>query len=265
MSDARAVEVVGEHRGEFAPVVIYADRAYARLLDNWARFATDAGVRNVVVLALDDETVDQADALGFTGCRVEAATDLLDLWIRRANLFAALAEAGVDYVHSDADALWLTDPRPMLAGIDADLVFSPSTYLPPDICEVWGLVACCGLFTVRASPASASFLHASAGRLPGDEIDQTAMNRELFDRGIRWDDTPFEWATSPAGLVFKSLAAPMIGRTDDLRVALLPERWFVRQPHFDERAMVVHSPTPPGAQAKIDLMQRMGLWRSDTP
>jgi hypothetical protein len=91
------------------------------------------------------------------------------------------------------------------------------------------------------------------------------MNRELFDRGIRWDDTPFEWATSPAGLVFKSLAAPMIGRTDDLRVALLPERWFVRQPHFDERAMVVHSPTPPGAQAKIDLMQRMGLWRSDTP
>ena len=57
-------------------------------------------------------------------------------------MFYHLIACGIDFVHSDADAVWLRDPIPEYfgPGETADLVASQGTRHPPDVFGRWGFV-----------------------------------------------------------------------------------------------------------------------------
>jgi hypothetical protein len=141
---------------ERAMIAVFADRAYLPLLAGWiGRAGTLNVVQDVVVFALDAETSEAAEALGVTYAFAGPVADLAALWRLRARIFATLACRGMGFVHSDADALWLAEPRPRISALTSDLVFSQGTVWPSDVARAWGFVLCCGFF-----------MHAQPLRLP---------------------------------------------------------------------------------------------------
>lgn len=246
------------------PVITVANRSYGRVLDNWAWFIKQAGITNAVVLSLDAPTADRVRALGLTAVRAESSDDMVEILYVRTQLLAALLHAGVGFVHSDLDALWLADARPVLLAEPDDMVFSPGTMWPKEIGAKWGLVACCGLFLARARPVTARFLDTVLPRILSQNVDDQVVSNFVMDEwGMSWDEVPFDWVTTRAGLVFKSLHRPMHGRAGDLSVALMPEVQFTRQQLYPPTALVVHPPSPPSEDGKRRIMQQIGLWAVD--
>ena len=108
----------------------------------------------------------------------------------RTTLFARLAAAGVDFLHSDADALWQRDPRPWLREhMGFDLLFSQGTTHPSRHHWAAGFTVCAGFFFARASARTAAFFE-EAERMATREAsdDQSQFNRLLRRRlSGRWE------------------------------------------------------------------------------
>src|SRR5215472_8088345 len=67
-----------------------------------------------------------------------------------------------------------------------DMVFSQGTYHPEQTFAAWGFVLCCGLFSVRASPATTNFFAAVRARAQAELDDQAAVNLLLVESGLTW-------------------------------------------------------------------------------
>ena len=152
----------------------------------------------------------------------------------RVRFFRFLLANGCDFIHSDADAFWLADPRPWLMprGRDFDLLASQGTCLPLAHYRAHRFVLCAGFFLCRANDrtralfaradaligASPALAHA-AGAAEMD--DQTALNRALLeDPARRWrvQDPAFAvrhrwtWRTVSAGRTANALLANLLAR-----------------------------------------------------
>ena len=116
------------------------------------------------------------------------AARMAALWAARTRLFLHLAEAGRDFIHSDADAFWYRDPRPWLAAHPAfDLVFSQGAAFPRRHHDRHLFVVCAGFFLCRANARSAAYFRRVEALAAADPDDQSRMNRVLLhDRGGRW-------------------------------------------------------------------------------
>ena len=70
----------------------------------------------------------------------------------RLKLFRVLIDQGFDFMHSDADAFWLRDPRPWLAEQTGyDLLCSQGTDRPGTQYRTHHIVLCAGFFHCRAN------------------------------------------------------------------------------------------------------------------
>src|SRR3984957_18600744 len=155
----RAVD--GAPTGAGALPVIFATDNFTPLLRNWLRHAGAAGVTRMLVIAMDQALHDRLGQAGIAAVRHSFDGTLGDLWQQRMLVFEWLAGHGVDFIHSDADAVWLHDPRPFcFAHRGFDLMFSQGFAYPAATWRSWGFVLCCGLFAVRANPATSAFFTA---------------------------------------------------------------------------------------------------------
>jgi hypothetical protein len=246
-------------------IVVFADLAYADVLANWLEHTQKLGVRNILIVALDPQTFEAATSRGIACALLPKAASRAELWATRVELFAALATAGVDFVHSDADAVWLRSPIDELFGQQVDLAFSQGTRLPVDVLARWGFVLCCGLFAARATAASRTFFAAVANRIKIDRDDQVAVNRLLFLANTSWRiDQPGEVRTWK-GASFRTFEKPVFGSCGDLKLALMPHAQFTRLPEISPRTMVAHPlPSPSDrevGQRRTGKLRRLGLWR----
>ena len=123
---ANAAEGTGEAgatQRDRAVVVTFASQKHIPLLLNWMVWLEVAGVHDVLVFALDAPTrtflVDHG-----VPCMLVPVPQLAAIWVVRVALFQALLACNVTFCHSDADALWLRDPRPYMASLRHGLVFS---------------------------------------------------------------------------------------------------------------------------------------------
>ena len=55
----------------------------------------------------------------------------------------------IDFVHSDADAVWLKNPLISFGKTAFDLLASQGTIWPLDVFEQWRFVLCCGFLGSR--------------------------------------------------------------------------------------------------------------------
>ena len=255
-------------------VIAFADSRYTDVLMNWLVALALRQVDNYLVIALDRELHDLLTAHGIPCVLCKFNGDLGDLWVERIRVFAALCAAGIDFIHSDVDAVWLRDPREAYFGAgEADLIASQGTVWPNDVHQRFGFVLCCGLFALRSSAASKQLLAELVPHVARTRDDQVSLNRLLAGRQIVWRANPADTYHVTAGpmrfLCSKSL---MFGQcTDGMRVSVLPHHLFQRLPlPSSDVPFVSHPLTPKEPKAKLDEFARSGClfirpdWRQHT-
>lgn len=246
--------------------VVFASAPYLGLLWNWIGFAQRAAVPNLLVVALDHATQQAVSSRGIACAPLPGVGSREELWVARAVLFSALADAGVDFIHSDADAVWLASPVTDAFAPGADIAFSSGTVWPKPVAKLWGFVLCCGFFAARGTRATAAFFAEVADRVRTCRDDQIAVNEALVAARVRWSDRdtgePRLWLGTP----FRVFSRAIVGEATGLTVALLPHTRFPRLPEVSAETLVVHPvalrvPGNSGPERLPPVLDQLGLWR----
>ncbi|HEY5237363.1 MAG TPA: putative nucleotide-diphospho-sugar transferase [Rhizomicrobium sp.] len=256
----RAVETIGAQAPSGPVAIVFANSAYREILHNWLRHAHAASFGNIVVCALDDALAAEMSDAGIACSTINGGDTLAQLWVRRAHLFAALCRARIDFIHSDADAVWLQNPVERSFSLGVDVAFSQGTVWPYDIVEEWSFVVCCGFFAVRAGPRAAVFFDTVSERTEKERDDQIAVNRALRETGMVWQKPGKGQTRDWSGRKFRIFDEPIIGAGPTLAAAILPHREFPRLPEMPNGALVAHPLSPKTAPAKTEMLRDLGLW-----
>lgn len=266
--DAPLLAAARERAAGRSVIVSFANSGYADVLMNWLVALALQRVDNYLVIALDAELHAMLTAHRIPCVLSEFNGSLGDLWVERIRAFAALCDAGIDFIHSDVDALWLRDPRQAyLADSDADLIASQGTVWPADVHRQFGFVLCCGLFALRSSAASRQLLAELAADVALTRDDQVSLNRLLVKRRIAWHVEPTDRYFLTLGLTNGATRvlcsrSPIVGRSSDgLRVSVLPHHLFQRvpmPPPYGGDPFVSHPLTAKDPQAKLAEFARLG-------
>lgn len=261
-ADALLIAAARERAVDRTVVIAFANWHYADVLMNWLVSLALQQVDNYLVIALDRRLHQLLTGHGIPCVLREMTGDLGDLWVARVRVFAALCAAGIDFIHSDVDAIWLRDPRQVYFGAtDADLIASQGTVWPHDVHQRFGFVLCCGLFSLRSSAASRQLLAELLPHVTLTRDDQISLNRLLAERQVVWraqqKDTYYLTAGERRFLCSKS---PIVGHTPDgLRIRVLPHHLFQRLPlPAGDVPFVSHPLTPKEPGAKLEEFARRG-------
>jgi hypothetical protein len=248
-------------RHDTPPTIVFANHAYREIADNWIRSAQRLGIRNFWFIALDRDMHDFLTRTGIQSIPLECEPGRQGIWKIRIQVFKCLVDNGVDFIHSDADAVWLRDPvdRYYTEHKDIDLVISQGTVWPPDVFTQWNFVLCCGFFVLRANRRTETLLREleTDVKLTGD--DQISINRLIYRRNMRWT------IGSSYRLPFRGVQLLMsenmiVGAGDGLTVGVIP---FAEVPRFhvkDIRPYVEHPLAPKDNDEKKRFFQEIGLW-----
>jgi hypothetical protein len=247
-----------------------ASNEHAHLLDNWFSHMDALGVHRVLAVAMDGDLAARLKGVHFRSAQAEFDGTLADFWFQRALIWAFLAEQGIEFIHSDTDAVWLRGPTEAYENDDFDLLLSQGTIHPLEALTAWGFVLCCGFFWARPTPASRRVFRALvAPNAKGPEYDdQTLLNRLLVGAGTTWMANSVEsYDLQLRGRSFRCFRQPLTGHCTslDLHLALLPHHLFPRLPPCAPEARVRHMLWEPHAspEGQISLMRATGCWRLD--
>ncbi|MCY4056675.1 MAG: putative nucleotide-diphospho-sugar transferase [Gammaproteobacteria bacterium] len=140
----------------------------------------------------------------------------------RTRLFLHLVRNGRDFIHSDADALWVQDPRPWLARHPGfDLLASQGTVFPPAQYLRHRFVLCAGFFLCRANSRTVAYFETVEAH-PGWD-DQERMNLVLLND--------------------------------------LDGHWTTDRPHYLVRRRGTWQPTPAWMRLPLAALRPLGRWR----
>lgn len=243
--------------------IVFSDSSYLPVLRNWISHTREAGFNNILVVSLDEEVLDYANKNQIKSILMAYNNSLTDLWIQRAEFFSIICGLGYDFIHSDADAIWVKNPQNYCFDIPADMMFSQGTIWPPDVLHEWSFVLCCGFFAARASKATQSFFEQLSARVKIDKDDQATVNRLLLERQIKWDNLKMDNLEKEfKGHKYKIYNSPVLGTNGDIRLSLLPYKFFPRTVLSDmSQAFVAHPLSPKTCTDKIESLSELGLWK----
>lgn len=250
MSSSRSTITTAFGASEEGPVtVVFATLRYRILVRRWIELAHRAGCRHYRIVCMDreiarslrtevgarrvpyfydflpglprftDETLDRPPDPDRARRWRNHRRRMQVLMPLRVKFFRFLLENGCDFIHSDADAFWLADPRPWLMrqGRDFDLLASQGACRPRAHYRAHRFVLCAGFFFCRANDRTRA-LFARADALI-EASDQIALNRVLLeDAARRWRfENPIfvlrfrgKWWSVPASRAGNSLLARML-------------------------------------------------------
>lgn len=261
-SDASLISAARARAAGGWVVIAFADSRYTDVLMNWLVALALRQVDNYLIIALDRDLHAFLSAHGVPCVLCELRGDLGDLWVERVRVFSVLCAAGIDFIHSDVDAIWLRDPRgAYFDATDADLIASQGTVWPHDVHQRFGFVLCCGLFSLRSGPAGRQLLAELLPHVATTRDDQISLNRLLAARQIVWHAQPADAYYLTAGPTrFLCSKSPILGRAaDGLRIAVLPHHLFQRLPlQLRGVPFVSHPLTPKEPRAKLQEFARTG-------
>jgi hypothetical protein len=242
-------------------VIAFADYNYRDVLMNWLVAMATQGIENYLVIALDTQLHALLVERRIPVVLSELSGDLRALWIRRIEIFASLCAAGVDFIHSDVDAVWLRDPEPFLQELQADLIVSQGTVWPPDVHRQFGFVVCCGFFKLRSTAVSRRLLAGLAQDVVRTGDDQVSLNRLLAGQSTRWEFDPADaYYIDGNGMRFLCSRSVMRGvDANGLRTAVLPHHLFQRiGVSMDEAPYVRHLLSAKNPAAKLQEFANSG-------
>ena len=186
--------------GDTPVTIVVATYRYRRLVDSWIEHARRAHCEHYQIVCMDERLLahlhdrgDQRRAVSFWDAMPELLPTDVDaighpvrrlaaLTRLRTKLFARLARLGCDFVHSDADALWLRDPRPWLLGQEPfDLLFSQATTRPASHLARHRFTLCAGFFFARSNARTCAYFSAADALAELIPSDQRRMNVLLLE------------------------------------------------------------------------------------
>lgn len=235
-------------------VVVFANSEYKAVLDIWLSALQPLGVRNYVVVALDQPLLEEMRKRRTNVLYRPCPANLKSLWIHRTNVLLELLEAGFHIVHSDADAIWRRNPLDSyIYGKDHDLIFSPGTYWPLDVHNKWQFVLCCGFFYARSNVRTREFFADLAQAVRLEHDDQICVNRILMERGLVWDaQESYEMAIR--GHTVRYYVEAAAGRAGELKVCVLPHAQFQRLPAAEDDIHIQHWLSDKSALSKLEVI-----------
>lgn len=243
--------------------ITFANIKFLPVLLNWLLFLERQNIRNVHIFSLDEELHRQLSERGFatTLCRFTHSRSAL--WQLRTQVFADLIRNGIDFIHSDADAVWLRDPWPFIATTPVDISLSQGTVWPLDSVKRCGFVACCGFFYAKSNACTQAFFDDLVQHTTTTGDDQIALNQLLESYEIIWNlpvDT--QYSLSYEGTQFSCYAATAIGQSkrNGFTVALLPHHAFQRLSSPTQPVFVKHLLNTDRARSPDDHLRGEACW-----
>ena len=200
MPDAAASLAVLRRAAAVSPdgrsvALVFGTHDFDVLLTNWACHALAIGIRWFVLVAFDEQlhaSLSSRSALAKHVVLHNISINKLTVIGERQKFGLKALEAGLNVVHSDADALWLRDPFPLLA--EGDVVAERIWGKPLSVVRAWGAGICTGFYFLRSTPAVRAL-----ARSVRDEIarkrkrqptwqasDQYFVNVVLHRHGVAW-------------------------------------------------------------------------------
>jgi Nucleotide-diphospho-sugar transferase len=251
-------------------VVAAASDGHAQLLDNWICHMASLGIERLMVIAMDEAIAARLGGSGLAIVRASFDGSIGSFWLQRARVFASLADEGIEFIHSDTDAVWLRNPIPRYAGVECDMMFSQGTVWPQEAVSAWGFVLCCGFFWARPTPATRMLMQAVVGPYSGERSfdDQIVLNRLLVAAGTSWEKTSISYTREFCGSGFTCYRERLIGTCQRFgaRIALLPHHEFPRLHTATDDAFVRHILTtgPLGSVTeRVELLRADNCWKLD--
>jgi Nucleotide-diphospho-sugar transferase len=265
--------------------IVYSviDSAYVQIALNWVAHLRQLGIQNVLIVSTDADAYEALKRNGVESVLVmpdaQLARDRKSLDTGFASDFSIfvislkfhiareLLNLGVSALFSDVDAIWLSNPHPVLAAQDGDVLFQVGSF-PEDVRAVWGFTACTGFMLFRNSAATRRLLDEACRSFVGDGgyDDQMTLNRVLCRRyAIQWSDQPPDGWQHCA--IDNGWTIPIHGSSDttNLRLVALPHAYFQRH-HVCRRdighAVICHPNSPKNEPDKIEVLRSFGLWHS---
>ena len=240
----------------------------------WIKYARRAGCRHYRIVCMDDEielrlreqgekntlsyyelfpdAVQISFRSGMTRDELFAERNIL--WKLRIRLCAYLAEQRVEFIFSDADALWIKDPRPFLIlHPEYDLLISQGIYthngLEPHKGGGMGknhdaarfpVVLCAGFFLARPSLNMQNYFKEVALLIEEYPNDQYCMNEILMRNSVKHRDIQkpmripiYDRKKSAGWAVFaRLLSIPMLQPFSQRLLRLLPRHCIVVSPEI---------------------------------
>jgi len=230
---------------------------YFPIFEIWYRNMMRLGIRNILLIALDPLAAKRAEErdipfwylpiFGFQkSVRRLIWTDTLKVRQKILNL-------GVNYLHSDADAIWLADARSDVFDQRADIVSSTALGTPQSALDAWGFVLCLGFYSVRSTEYTRAMYDRYIEYTKSLGHDQNGLNQMLLDYG-------FEWRLQNDGFSH--------GSSDKLAVSVtaLPQRIVARPQKLSEwsTTKVLHPVLSASTiAAKIGILKNFGIDAGD--
>ncbi|EAR50116.1 Acetyltransferase (isoleucine patch superfamily protein) [Oceanicola granulosus HTCC2516] len=245
-------------------ILTFSNAAYVPVTRNWLAHLATLGLAEQATVVTLDSGARTAFPVEQVLHRPAPEPGLAGLWKHRMAVCQEILEAGEALIHSDADAIWLDDPRPRIAACGSEMVFSQGTVWPYDIHERLRLVLCCGFFYLAPTSRVRTLMDQVLQRLDTDGgEDQEAVNRVVAETIGGWDvEEPYEIAFRDT--TFRASRRPIHARPDPSLVAVLPHHAFPRRLEEVTREVVVAHPfsekTGAGTRARLAAL---GLWRSE--
>lgn len=260
MARDRLEEAVRAAQVDGRVILVFANKAYRRILANWLAAMDRLELRGYLVVALDRHTDRWLGVRGAPELRLRGGRRLRTLWSLRLDVIRQVLALGVDVVHSDADAVWLRDPMQDPLGTSAeDLVVSQGTTWPREVHARWGFVLCCGFLQIRSNHATRQFLGDVASDLRETGDDQVSLNRVLARRGVRWEiRSPYRLACGESEMICSR--EPIAGRAGPLTVSVLPHHLFQRIDWPEAAPYVKHLLAAKEPESKEEVLRDAGCY-----
>ncbi len=169
--------------------------AYVELLDNWLCAMERIGIdikKQCLLVALDKKTHCHIQEKGLNSvlCDLDIFTDstkMSEISCFRARFYSLLVDMGIDFIHSDVDAIWLKNPLSYLARHDDyDLLASQGTVHPKSAFLQWKFVLCCGFFFLKSTKQTRFLFKEAANVRYTYAGDQAWLNRALVKYNLDW-------------------------------------------------------------------------------
>ncbi len=247
-------------------VIVVVSSGYEQFLDNWLCHMDALDIRRLIVVAMDGALAARLAGTGFPVVRAGFDGSRADFWLQRARIWAFLAAEGVEFIHSDVDAIWLRDPVRQYSDAAFDLLITQGTIYPRPALAAWGFVLCTGFFWARATAASRRLFDAFVTPAMLSSDDQAALNGLLIEAGTSWrTDGVGSYELRRRDHSFTCYREPIAGFCGalDLRLLLMPHHLFPRLQPGAPDAIVRHVLRDPSPELRIGLMRAAGCWRLD--
>lgn len=241
-------------------VLVFADNRYKEVLLNWLVAVHRLSIKNYLVISLDEHIHRYLEERDFPTFLSPLEGDLSSLWIMRMQIFRMICSAGISFLHSDADAVWLRNPFPaFIHNSIHEVIASQGTIWPADVADTQGFVFCCGFFFVKSCPETRALLEELAADVAVTGDDQISLNSVLQRKTIHWETGH----TRPYSMhhekhTFTCFEAAVTGKAQNQRltIKLLPHHLFQRLHMPGQEAFVKHLLSDKDSESKLDMLAR---------